>query len=501
MSASPDRLTAFEERTASWVVHLLTGLQQGAEAPLLDGIDYVLGRDETCDLVLWDESVAPRHLVLRAESGRVRVRALEQPLALLDRLLEPDGALELEIAATLRVGTLVLALGPADTDWSRLVPPDERSLAGPSHELDEPPEPRTGPDAATPMATPMAPETIANPLDTEPLTSATVARSWMRPVRITALVAGSVPIVLLILLGVLFETRSTPEAALSTEATPAQSIERARTLAQRAGLDGIEIRLGADGRLTLRGYSETRAQRNALTAALLAEGLRVENRLWLEDVLHETLRETLERLGGRHLSYDYRGQGEVQVKGILRPGLTAERLVRTLQDDVPGIHRVVTELHPIAPLLLDLREALRAARLDLKLTLTSGEPPVTLSGRLNAREMEHWSAIRDRLAARYPELPPLVSDVMLDEPLAPPVMVAPSEAIATGASSTETPIRVVGVLIGADTAACAILESGERVRRGERIGGRYVIEEIRFDRVIARADGQQHIFPVGVSHQ
>lgn len=501
MSASPDRPAVFEERTVSWVVRLLTGLQQGAEAPLLDGVDYVLGQDETCDLVLWDESVAPRHLVLRAESGRVRVRALEQSLVLLDRLLEPDGAIELEIAATLHVGALVLALGPPDTDWSRLVPPDERSLAGPSHELDESPEPRPGPDTATPMATPMAPETIATPLDTEPLTSATVARSWRRPVRITALVAGSVPIVLLILLGVLFETRSTPEADLSTEATPAQSIERAHTLAQRAGLDGIEIRLGADGRLALRGYSATRVQRDALTAELRAAGMRVDNRLWPEDVLHEMLRETLERLGGRHLSYDYRGQGEVRVQGILRPGLTAERLARTLQDDIPGIRRVATELHPIAPLLQDLREALRAARLDLKLTLTSEEPPVTLSGRLNAREMEHWSAIRDRLAARYPELPPLVSDVMLDEPQAPPIMVAPPEAIAAVTPSTETPIRVVGVLIGSDTAAYAILESGERLRRGERIGGRYVIEEIRFDRVIARAGGQQHTFPVGVSHR
>ncbi|MTW22492.1 type III secretion system inner membrane ring subunit SctD [Allochromatium palmeri] len=502
MSASPDRLMACEDRSAGWVLRLLTGLQQGAEAPLSDGVDYVLGRDETCDLVLWDESVAPRHLALRAESGRVRVQALEQPLVLRDRLLEPDGVLELATAATLRAGVLVLAVGPSDTDWSGLMPPDTPSPAGSNHAPDEPPEIQTEPDAGTPQATPVAPETIADSPDIELPTASAVTPSRTRLVRMTALiVAGSLLIVLLILLGVLFETGSTPEADRSTEATSAQNIERARALAQRAGIDDIEIDVGPSGLLTLHGYSATRAQRDALTEALLAEGLRADNRLWPEDVLHETLRETLERLGARHLSYDYRGQGEVRVQGILRPGLTAERLARTLQDDIPGIRRVVTELQPIAPLLQDLREELRAARLDQKLTLTSEEPPVTLSGRLNAREMEHLTAIRDRLAARYPELPPLVSSVMLDAPQASPAMSASSEATVSGGPCTEPLIRVVGVLIGTGKAAYAILESGEQVRRGERIGGRYVVEEIRFDRVIARADGQQHIFPVGVSHR
>ncbi|MBK5941116.1 EscD/YscD/HrpQ family type III secretion system inner membrane ring protein [Halochromatium roseum] len=500
MGASADRSMAFEVRSAGWVVRLLTGLQQGAEAPLSDGIDYVLGRDEACDLVLWDELVAPRHLLLRAESGgMLRVRALERPLVLRDQLLEPDGVLELATAATLRAGALVLAVGPPDTDWSGLMPPDTPSPAGSNQAPDQPLETLTESDAAKPPLTREAPETIADSPDSEPPSALAVIRSWPPMVSMTALLlVGILLIVLLILLGVFFAAGSTPEAVPSTDATPAQRVEHARALAERAGIDNLEIDVGHSGVLTLRGYSATRAQRDALTEALLAEGVRVDNRLWPEDRLRETLRVTLERLGAQHLSYTYRGQGEVGVEGILRPGLTAERLARTLQADIPGIRRVDTELQPIEPLLEDLRAELRAARLDQKVAFTSEEPPVTLSGLLNAREMKHWNAIQERLAARYPELPPLVSGVMLDEYRAPPAL---SDASSSEAPMTEPPIRVVGVLIGSGTAAYAVLESGEQVRRGERIGGRYVVEEIRFDRVIASADGQQHIFPVGVSHR
>lgn len=311
---------AFEERSAGWVVRLLTGLQQGAEAPLSDGVDYVLGRDEACDLVLWDESVAPRHLLLRAESGgMLRVRALEQPLVLRDQHLEPDGVLELATAATLRAGALVLAVGPSDTDWSGLMPPDTPSPAGSNQAPDQPLETLTESDAAKPPPTREAPETIADSPDSEPPSALAVIRSWPPMVSMTALLmVGILLIVLLILLGVFFVAGSTPEAVPATESTPAQRVEHARALAERAGIDNLEIDVGHSGVLTLRGYSATRAQRDALTEALLAEGLRVDNRLWPEDRLRETLRVTLERLGAQHLSYTYRGQGEVDVEGILR---------------------------------------------------------------------------------------------------------------------------------------------------------------------------------------
>lgn len=493
-----DHSTASEEQAASgWMVRLLTGLQQGAEAPLLESVEYLVGQDESCDLVLWDATVAPCHLALWAAGGRLRVRALEQPLVLLDAILAPHETLDLVAAAILRVGAVVLAVGAVDTDWSRLalpaMPDDSPRTPAATPESVPDPEPDTE-AAAVPIPPTHAP-------DTEP--PAVAVRSWKRPrpVVVTLVGAGIVPLAILLLFGLAFDARRVPEAVPSPETIQAQALERARALAQEMEFDEIEMRLGADGVLTLHGYSETRARRDTLTDALLAEGLRVDNRLWPEDVLHATLRETLERLGGRHLSYDYLGRGEIQVRGVLHPELAAERLVRTLRDDVPGVRRVVTELQPLAPFLADLREGLRAARLDRKLTILSVEPPVTLSGRLDPGEMTHWSALRDRLTARYPDLPPLASDVVLDEPRARPATMGARSPIASAANSPipGSPVRVVGILIGVDRDAYAILDTGERVTRGDRIGGHYVVEEIRFDQVVALADGQRRIFRVGVS--
>lgn len=495
MGTMHDHSIASEAQTASgWAVRLLTGLQQGAQAPLLENVEYLVGQDEACDLVLWDATVAPRHLTLRAVSGRLRVRALEQPLVLIDAILAPDERRDLESAAVLCAGAVVLAVGPAGSDWS--------SLALPAMPDDSPQTLASVPDPDS------ATEAIAAPAMSARAPTV-AARSWQRPLRAVALiVAVSVPIAILILSNLVFETPRAPEAVPSVPSSPdavrVQMLDRARALAQDAGFDGIEMRLGADGVLTLHGYSETRAHRDALTAALRAEGWRVDNRLWSEDALHATLRETLDRLGGRHLDYDYLGQGEIQVRGVLHSGLAAERLVRTLRDDVPGVRNVDAQLQPLAPLLADLREGLRAARLDRKLTILSDEPPVTLGGRLDAREMARWTALGERLAARYPDLPPLVSDVLLDEPpvrpeqadAEPPIMPAAGVPGVPG-----PPVRVVGILIGPDRVAHAILDTGERITRGDRIGGHFIVEEIRFDRVVALADGQRRIFRVGISDQ
>ncbi|EXJ15662.1 type III secretion system inner membrane ring subunit SctD [Imhoffiella purpurea] len=491
-SPSPDA------RRPDWVLHLLAGLQRGAEARLQDGIEYILGRDESCDLVLWDESVASRHLSLLAHPGSIRAQALEQPIHLAGRQLVPGESIELDIATGLRLGDVALAVGRPDTRWSDLTIPDPAAVAASPREEPDAREPEQ-PDL--PAASPVAEAGPSVPPEgtLEDSDRPNPAKPWWGSGR--GLVAASVLLVP-ILAGLgwfALAPRQVPVAGASP-ATDRTTMERAQDLVERLGLGPVEMERRPDGVLILRGYCETRAKRDELTAAAEAAGLPLVNRLWPEDGVRRILAETLDRLGGGHLDYEYLGAGEVRVHGLLRSGLSAEEVERSLRNDVPGIRNLVMDAQELGPFLEDLREALRDGDLDRKLSIHSEDPPITLKGRLNTRDMEVWDRLRKQLAERYPRLPPLVSEVMHD-----PRERRLAEASGQPAAEAETPghvawpaIRVRGILIGANDIAYAVLDNGEQVMRGDLIADRYRVEEIRFDRVIARLGEERHVFRVGV---
>lgn len=513
MNGPPDSgLESPGSRASGWGLRLLVGLQQGAEVPLLEGIDYVLGHDDACDLVIWDESVAPRHLAVRVADGRAQIRALDAPIGWTDRRLDPGESTEIESATALRLGETVLGLGPLATDWSRLAIPERMAETppepAPSEKQSSTPDvpersSESGEFAGSPGPTP-APETDEpGPRTAEcilqPDDSAEAAkRLWLS---IAAVLSGLLILALLLTPWSPFGFTPTGDTAASApDARDPSALEQARALVASLGLSGIEIQAQPNGTLSLHGYSPTRADRERLSSSLTAAGWRVDNRVWPEDQIREILAETLTRLGSARLHYDYLGQGEVLLRGWLRPGLMPEQVERLVQHDVPGVQRLQNELRPIAPVLEDLREQLRGARLERKLTIAAEAPPIRVSGRLDDRDMARWTAIRDALTERHPTSLPLETALVQESTATPAPMgteTVPAEPSPV-ARVSGTSIQVRGILIGSDGSAYALLHDGERVSVGDRIGGRYLIEEIRFDRVVALDGGERRIFRLGV---
>lgn len=459
---------ASQDSAAPAVVGFLTvlsGPQRGACAPLAENREYVIGHDDACDLVLDDDSIAPRHLALVWHSRRLRLTALEAWVALGDQVLTPGATGEAQPDLVLAVGALHLGLGSEHCDWTKLPWPQPPDPVAPEPAPEQPlgdKEPRVEPEFA-PLAQRRQPRDLWVPL--------------LMALGVFAVVA------LLLMLESGWPFTATPPQAESA-ASEAQVATQARAILARLGIDDFELSARAGGGLVLTGYSESRALREQVTQAFAAAGLRIDNRLMPEDRLNDLLARTIERLADGQVEHQYLGQGAVRLAGILPSGLSRERFSRLLMQDVPGLAHIEGAVLALDDVLADLRERIRQAGNPLaRLTVAIGERGLRLSGRLDTAHEASLTALVEAFAADYPDAPPLE--------LAVDWTARPTEAVVAESAPDLVLPRVLGVMIGANQPPLALLENGRQVGRGDRVAGPYVIEEIRFDQVIL-SNGKEH---------
>lgn len=112
MSASKTELGGFE-------VAVLSGLHAGACTRLGERSHTVIGRDMACDMMLRDDSVADRHLMLVLLDGKVSAAGLDGTVEVDGIPLEQGKTIALRKGGTIKLGEVLLGVGTPGTDWSK----------------------------------------------------------------------------------------------------------------------------------------------------------------------------------------------------------------------------------------------------------------------------------------------------------------------------------------------------------------------------------------------
>lgn len=482
----------------STVLKLLSGPQQGAEAQLNDGTSYLIGGDDECDIVLQGESVAPKHLRLVVEPGRIHLDVQEQPVVVGNRHLPSGQTTDFPTGVVIQLGKVCIGVGPENTDWSQAVWPDIGKTP------DETVDRNTTAEAESGESQPPSPPP-AQGAQEEPPAPPAKSRSLVKD----GLALGAIIFaVLALIMGwrPLNDWLNTDATVEGTTPEPS-AVEKTRAIIAKLGLPDINITARPDGGVVLTGYCETRQVKNRLTAALQAQGMQVDNQLWPEEVLREAISHTLERLGGKALSYNYLGKGVLHLRGRLRTGLHHDQLLSTLRNDVPAINRIESEVRPIEDFAMDLQKQVRQAGLEEQITIVAEGEGITVTGALDAERMDRWNAIAQSFVAETQGFLTLDQRLRLigGRQKTPPA--APKEVEKEAGKGLEkessTPLRIAvrGIVIGPDQVPHALLDDGTRVMEGDWIEGRYFVEKIQFNRVIVRDGSKVKTYYIGESER
>jgi hypothetical protein len=101
-------------------LHVARGAQRGADLPLAAGRMCVIGSDaSTCDIVLEDDGVAPRHCALALDArSHVTCTALDASVRVGQRHLPAGASMVMPDFLPLCCGAATLLVGPEGSDWS-----------------------------------------------------------------------------------------------------------------------------------------------------------------------------------------------------------------------------------------------------------------------------------------------------------------------------------------------------------------------------------------------
>lgn len=333
------------------VFELFSGLHAGARIELTEG-DWVIGSDDSCDLILADEGFAPRHASVSVKSGEVGIVTLDGKVTTLDgRAVVNEVWLK---GSVLLFGTVAVAWGaPDDSDdyWSDLrsrwretltpsAPAASAKENAPSDGKNPKAEGQKGADA------PEAPEA-------EPTSEAEPPKKGKGALVGTALF-------LAILLAGGWTLARDAELRKSFEADLAQSNPNAVTALYSSVF-------GGEGLLARMGW---------LTPAALPD-----------DVLVANLREKLAKEGFDRVTPEKAGTGVWLLSGRVADDSQRGRLVKLARTlEVPAVLDVDVDTDRTAPWLSAFES--RGFKTEVHLEGTAKEPILTVLGFMQTKDVE-----------------------------------------------------------------------------------------------------------------
>ena len=460
------------------VLRLFSGLHIGAEIELIEGV-YVIGTDDSCDLILSDSSLKARHAALRVSVSGDTVRLSAEPL---DGPVFCSGSSldeERDIAPLLpfQLGLLTAAWLPADA------PDRAAGWASVDDQLKEKetlkaPEVQPAEERGLDELSAVAPDDVADDGSSpEPRLEETEKPKSTR-CRDLCLIAS------LVLVGALcFGWNSSP-----SEPTPAQLM---RSLLDEAGYDKLNVVPG-DKSITVTGRIATDRERGRLLR--LAQLLKFP--VYLEVTVHsdaaDAVRASFNTLGlwPEVTELPPSSRPGVRVRGYIRNGFLEEMALSTAVRNVPALRpaeggkpaleifrdichedEVNAELEPVlmAAGLEDIQKVFLPGRIELRGTLT----PKSRNALADAAK-----AVEKKLGVPIPF--DIINEAEEQMPKANIYTNQGDHALQKeSAAPASSSFKVVSVSLGA--MKFVTLESGERVFEGGELPGGYLLERIAID--------------------
>jgi hypothetical protein len=228
-------------------------------------------------------------------------------------------------------------------------------------------------------------------------------------------VAVALPLVA-IAAGVAVATLNTPQAAKPEEAavrTNLQIVEEAL-----AGFDfrsRLTLTEELDRSLSLTGYVDDAAQRRGVVAAVQATGIPVRTRLTVLATINEEVASLLESENAG-VEFALSPMGVLTLTGVILDPERAKALVDMVQDQVPGLASIDSQIRTSTTLLADVEALADRAQIKPLVLLRVDGQLLEATGALPTEKIDAWAGFLQSYATQFAPLIALRSFVQLQSP-------------------------------------------------------------------------------------
>ena len=449
---------------------ILSGNHIGAEIPLEPG-RYSLGKDESCDLILTDDSLSSVQLIIDiAENGQVSLQSGDNSTSLLIDNDAVGPSIQYRIFDVVQSGSLLIALGPSDVSWPPLSIPNAATNSAPPAASETPtPSDPSEPEAveielsAGDFAEPFIEENSLDgdeDRDDDFDDQSEFNKKWLLAIP-AVLVAG----VFLLIVATL-NTSSEPETQLKS--TTESPIALAQKIKGRLGLKDLTFKLLPDQTVFVGGYTQTMQGKSDIQRALREQGISFKSQIAVMNEMRINAEQLLTSLGYKALELELdTTPGSLVLSGYVATSEELDKIVNALKQEVHGLISVVDQVENQVGRVNTLKSMMREKGLIPRIQVVVRGATIILKGHLlDEGQVYDLNTIIEKFQQRYANKPAI--------------------QLATkypGSLSTDNQLplalNIRGISMG--KVPYVVLFDGTKYLTGAKLSNGFIIEDINLD--------------------
>jgi len=430
----------------AFILKVLSGINAGASVRLKTG-SSVIGRSMSCDIILHDEAIADQHVRLVVAESSIILRPLARPVFIESLEMTAD-EVELKLYQSVRLGSVEFMV--VDAKDGNAVKYTRVATSTPSeHVKVAPAQVGAGVNDKAPMA---------------------VSKSGGKAYLLVGL--G------LLLLGNAIFFYPQLMTLLQQTGVVASPETRAAAWLAKLGRDDFTLEAAPDGSVSLRGYTRTTLERNALMRQMQDAGIPAKLAIWSQEemvVSATTIARSLDEPAIKVSAGET--IGGLKVQGFVSKSTAWERIRGVILADVGGVQSIYDDkLQSMDGYLASFVQFVEKNGLSGRLKITTDGKRVIVKGELTRQEIEKIGSLRKEFIDTYGDEPAIQLDVV----------------------DVRTKIKLAIRSASVGKVPFLVAKDGKKYMEGSAIGENYFVKSIRPDHVVLVNKGMEIPFYYGI---
>lgn len=436
----------------SFILKVLSGINKGASVRLRTG-SVVIGRSMTSDIILHDDNIADQHIQLLITPSSITLQPLARPVLIETQEIIAE-SVELAPYQTVKLGNVAFWI----TD-NRV--PAPRTTAEKSSEIN------TAKRTADAKGNSHVPPQSKQPSVAKVSTAKSISnKAWL------LLGVG-----LLLLANLIYWTPQFNHF-LETLGLRDSGEQQAVSLLKTLGEQDFNLVHELDGSVSLRGYTNTVEERNAIMGKLQDAGIKANVYIWAQDEMANSANMIARAMGQPSVSFKPGAtEGILVAQGFATKNADWERVKTAILNDIGGIRSIgEADFHSLDSYLAAFVQFIEKKGLSSRIEATTDGKNVIVNGELTQSEIETLKSLQQEFVNTQGGGPAIVLNV-------------------TDVRDRIT-LSIRSVSVG--KVPFLVAKDGKKYMEGSALSEKYFIKSIQSDHVVLTNNGMDIPFYYGI---
>jgi type III secretion system YscD/HrpQ family protein len=414
---------------------IFSGFHQGACIPLRD-LHYTIGQDDSCDFILRDKGIKPKHLVLYYEKQNWFVKPADGKVFIDGEPAMGKGN-PVKQRNIVTIGSVHLSLIDVEDDWQPEKWPLIKEL-GKQEKLNQ-------------------------------ASSVTVKKN-RRTVQAIKIFSAVVAAIAVYCVSQAFIPFKAPDYETK--------IANIQKMLNSLSVTDATVLLSRDGYIEVVAYAPNQHVKNEIQQKLSTMDVLMRSTIYAEDELEQTAAAYIARMQ-YPVRAQYQGQGKIIIKGFAWDSEKMMRICEGVKENVPGAFSVQPDMRPLNKIMPVVENILQKNNLDQKLTVQASPDGLVVTGELSPSEQKAWLLSENEMILN------LKPDWKIEDNIIYP------ESIDVKQGRIVMPIT--GVSLGKKP--YVTLQGGRKCFEGGPLKAGMIISRITSNKIIVQIQDREYIYP------